>query len=112
LRAAPVDRLVLLGEVDYVGQGLSGQPHWNGVATMLQADFEPWQGLHFIGTGETYASGQPGTDTSWSLWGSVAWFFYSHVDIRFDYVHQSVSTPPPQGRIPFETYLVQLHFFL
>jgi hypothetical protein len=112
LRAAPVDKLVLLGEADYVGEGLSGQPHWNGLATMLQADFEPWQGLHFIGTGETYGSGQPGTNTSWSAWGSVAWFFYSHVDIRFDYVHQSLSTPPPQGRIPFETYLVQLHLFL
>jgi hypothetical protein len=112
LRAAPVDRLVLLGEADYVGEGLSGQPHWNGVATMLQADFEPWQGLHFIGTGETYGSGEPGTDTSWSLWGSVAWFFLSHVDIRFDYVHQSLSTPPPEGRIPIETYLIQLHLFL
>ena len=30
LRAAPVDKLVLLGEADYAGQGLSGQPHWNG----------------------------------------------------------------------------------
>jgi hypothetical protein len=112
LRAAPIDRLVLLGEADYVGEGLSGQPHWNGLATMLQADFEPWQGLHFIGTGETYGSGEPGTDTSWSLWGSVAWFFLSHVDIRFDYVHQSLSTPPPEGRIPIETYLLQLHVFL
>jgi hypothetical protein len=112
LRAAPVDKLVVLGEADYVGEGLSGQPHWNGLATMLQADFEPWQGLHFIGTGETYGSGQPGTDASWSMWGSVAWFFYSHVDVRFDYVHQSLSTPPPEGRIPIETYLVQLHLFL
>jgi hypothetical protein len=112
LRAAPVEKLVFLGEADYVGEELSGQPHWNGLATMVQADFEPWQGLHFIGTGETYGSGQPGTYTSWSLWGSVAWFFFSHLDIRFDYVHQSLSTPPPEGRIPIETYLVQLHLFL
>ncbi len=112
VRASPVERLVLLGEADYVAEGLSGQPHWNGLATMLQADFEPWQGLHFIGTGETYGSGQPTTETSWSVWGSVAWFFYSHVDVRFDYVHQSLSTPPPEGRIPIETYLVQLHLFL
>ncbi len=112
LRAAPTEWLVLLGEGDYVGQAVSGQPHWNGLGTMLQADLEPWQGLHVIGTGETYGSGQPGTGTSWSLWGGLAWFFLSHLDVRFDYVHQSLATPPPVGRVPVDAYMIQLHLFL
>jgi hypothetical protein len=110
VRASPVEWLVLLGEGDYVAQGLSGLARWNGLATMLQADVEPWQGLHLIGTGETYASGQPGTATSWSLWGGVGWFFLSHLDARFDYLHQNLSTPG--GRLPVDAYMIQLHLFL
>ena len=37
-----------------------GPRTWTGFAGMLQADVEPWQGLHFMGTGETYNSGEPG----------------------------------------------------
>ena len=110
LRAAPIEAVALLGEGDVVIQALSGQPTWTGLATMLQADLEPWQGLHVIGTGETYASGQPGTATSWSLWGGVAWFFLSHVDARFDYMHRSDSIPGM--RIPIDAYMIQLHLFL
>jgi hypothetical protein len=77
---------------------------------MLQADFEPWQGLHFMATGETYQSGQPGTATSWSVWGGIAWFFLSHLDARFDYVHQSLSYPGM--RIPVDAYMIQVHLFL
>ena len=110
VRASPLQPLVVLGEGDVIIQSPSGLQRWTGLATMLQADLEPWQGLHIIGTGETYASGQPGTATSWSVWGGLDWFCLSHVDVRFDYVHQSLS----QGtaRIPVDAYMVQLHLFL
>jgi hypothetical protein len=107
VRIAPFEPLVFLGEADVVVQSPATQPTWTGVATMLQADFEPWQGLHFIGTVESYGSGQPGTATSWSAWGGLAWFFLSHVDARFDYFHQSLSTPG--ARTPIDAYMVQLH---
>jgi hypothetical protein len=110
LRVAPVEPLVFLGEGDLVIQAPAGQSTWTGLATMLQADFEPWQGLHFMATGETYRSGQPGTATSWSLWAGLAWFFYSHLDARIDYVHQNLSTPGV--RIPVDAYMIQLHLFL
>ena len=61
LRGSPTESLAILGEADLTVLSPSGQPTWTGVATMLQADLEPWQGLHFIGTGETWATGQPGT---------------------------------------------------
>ena len=109
-RVAPIEALVLLAEGDVVIQSLAGQPRWTGLATMLQADVEPWQGIHLIGTGETYASGQPGIGTEWSAWGGLDWFFLTHVDARFDYVHSSLVLGGM--RIPVDSYLVQLHLFL
>ena len=109
-RAAPVEALVIMGEADLVVQAPTGQPTWYGMATMLQADVEPWQGLHLMSTGETYASGQPQTGTSWSVWAGVAWFFLSHADVRFDYQHQNLSMPGV--RIPADAFMIQLHVFL
>ena len=110
LRAAPVDHLVLLGEADYVIQAPARAARWSGVATMLQADVEVWQGVHLIGTGETYASGQPGTTTSWGAWGGVDWFFLSRVDVRLDYMHRAASYGAV--RIPVDAFMAQFHFFL
>jgi hypothetical protein len=110
LRLSPVEPLVVMGEADLVIQAPSGAPRWKGAATMLQVDLEPWQGMHAIGAGETYSSGEPGTGTSWSAWGGLAWFFTSHADARFDYVHQSLSFPGM--RIPVDAYMIQLHVFL
>lgn len=110
LRAAPLEHLVLLGEVDYVSQSPERAPHARGFATLLQADAEPWQGLHFIATGETYASGQPGTTTSWGAWAGVAWFFWSRFDLRADYMHRSLSYG--QVRLPVDALMLQLHLFL
>jgi hypothetical protein len=110
LRASPVLPLVLLGEGDVVIQSVAGLSTWTGLATMLQADVEPWQGLHLIGTGETFNSGQPGSSTWWSGWAGVDWFFATHVDARFDYVHSITYLGP--SRVPVDSYLVQLHVFL
>jgi hypothetical protein len=109
-RVSPVQPLVLLGEGDVVIQSVSGLSTWTGLATMLQADIEPWQGLHVIGTGETYKSGQPGASTWWSGWGGLDWFFFTYVDARFDYVHSVTYLGPT--RVPIDSYLVQLHVFL
>ena len=110
MRGAPIDRVVLLAEADYVGQAPAGLPRWDGLATMLQVDVEPWQGLHLIGTGETYASGQPGTPTSWSGWGGIGWFFWSRIDVRFDYMHRAAAYGAV--RVPIDALMGQLHVFL
>jgi hypothetical protein len=110
VRGAPIQALAILGEADLTFLSPAGQSTWTGLATMLQADLEPWQGLHFVGTGETWATGQPGGGTAWSGWGSVAWFFIKHFDARFDYVHSSLVQGPT--RIPVDSLLLQLHAFL
>jgi hypothetical protein len=110
LRGSPFEMLAILGEADLTVLSPSGESTWTGVATMLQADLEPWQGLHFIGTGETWATGQPGTGTAWSGWAGVNWFFVKHFDGRFDYVHSSLVQGPM--RIPVDSLLLQIHVFL
>jgi len=111
LRGSPLEALAILGEADATITSVAGQSSWTGLATMLQADVEPWQGLHLIGTGETWATGQPNTaGTSWSGWAGVDWFFFTHVDARFDYVHTSLVQGPM--RFPVDSLLVQLHVFL
>ena len=110
VRAAPFQPLAVLAEADYVTQAPMGLARWNGLATMLQLDLEPWQGLHVIGTGETYASGQPGTPTSWGAWGGLGWFVWSHVDVRFDYMHRAEAYG--MVRVPVDAFMGQLHVFL
>jgi hypothetical protein len=110
VRASPVERLVLLAEVDYVRQAPASLSAWNGLATMVQVDVEPWQGLHLIGTGESYDSGQPGTPTSWGAWGGIGWFFFSYADVRLDYMHRSAAYGGV--RVPVDAYMAQFHLFL
>jgi len=86
-RASPWRQLALLGEADYVIQSLSGAPSQNGLASMVQADYEPWQGVHLIATGETLDVA--GAGISYGGWLSAAWFFAPHLDIRADFVNRS-----------------------
>ena len=112
-RASPWEPLVLLGEIDYVPQSPSGLGRWDGFAGMLQADVEPWQGLHFMVTGEVYNSGEPQTPTSWGVWGGVAWFFLSHADVRFDYRHgEDTFAFGATTLTKNDAYMIQLHIFL
>jgi hypothetical protein len=87
VRASPWTALALLAEADYVIQDLSGASTKKGLATMLQADFEPWQGVHLIATGETLDTA--GAGISYGGWLSAAWFFAPHLDIRADLVNRS-----------------------
>lgn len=108
-RYAPKPWLVVLAEADFT---LFSQPTHNayGIAAFLQLDFEPVQGLHFIATGESQNSDFESLDASFGAWASIAWFFAPHADIRFDGIYQSYATP--QGVVPAQSFLAQLHMFL
>lgn len=109
-RVAPWAPLAVLAEGDVVIQDPTGGPHATGLATMLQADVEAWQGVHVIGTGETWRPGGPETETSYGAWGSVDWFIGWHTDLRFDYVWRSMA----QGgmRLDGTSWLAQVHVYL
>jgi len=107
-RFAPWRPLVLLGEADMLVQHTTGSATLVGAATMLQADVEPTQGLHFMLTGETYSPGKQAQ--SYGGWLGSAWFFAPHADMRVDLMRRSEIFGP--SRVPVTAAMAQLHVFL
>jgi hypothetical protein len=106
-RWAPLSPLALLAEADLIAQSATSA---TGYATMLQADVEPIQGLHFIGTGEDMRVGGTNPGTSWSGWLGVGWFFAPHADVRFDFQKQSLALG--NTKLPTTALMLQLHVYL
>ena len=108
-RYNPAKPLVLMAEADFLINAPGDAASTNGYVAMLQADVEPTQGLHLIGTGELLnAPGGLGTATE--AWGSVAWFFAPHADLRLDAIWQN--SPGLVSSVSATTLLAQLHLFL
>jgi hypothetical protein len=114
-RYSPHRMLVLSTEQDLT---LFSQPStvnlW-GLASLLVVDFEPYQGLHLLATGEARSRGLGYWDTSVAAWGSLAWFFAPHADVRADLIWNQVANTmagPSTGSSQGLSFLVQLHFFL
>lgn len=107
VRYAPWRPLVLLGEGDVLAQK-AGATSLLGLATMLQADVEPVQGLHFMVTGETYTPGKQAQ--SYGGWLGTAWFFAPHADLRLDFMRRSEIFGP--ARVPVTAAMAQVHVFL
>jgi hypothetical protein len=107
VRYSPWQPLALLAEADFLVQSPSGLPTRRGLATMVQADLEPWQGVHFMVTGETYDPGAAGV--SYGGWLSAVWFFAPHLDIRADVIESSDMFG--NQRTPVRAYLAQAHAY-
>ncbi len=109
-RAAPWEPLVLLAEADVTVDDPTGGPRAVGVATMLQADVEPLQGLHLIATGETWRPGGTLPSEFYGGFGSVDWFVGWHVDLRVDAGWQTM----PLGNMTLDatSVLLQFHLYL
>jgi|SRR5664280_485334 len=108
-RVSPWRPLVLMAEADLVVQAPSGVNTLVGYASMLQADVEPWQGLHFIGTTESFKQ-QAGFGQSWAGWLGTGWFFAPHTDLRVDFMRRSDAVG--NGRSNSTALLGQIHVFL
>lgn len=97
----------LLGEADVLKEGGRGL----GYTALVQADYEPLRGLHFMLTGEALDLGalnggasSPGNgEPRVGAWASANWHFYSHFDLRLDILKRRAS--------PF-TVQAQLHMYL
>lgn len=109
-RLAPVRPLVFLAEWDFLVNQVTDAKDQFGYAGMLQADYEPLQGLHILATGETYRSGSAMEGLSWSGWFGVNWFFLPHADLRVDVMHGT--TAVGANNLSSTAYMAQLHIFL
>jgi hypothetical protein len=98
-RTAIGEQTVFVAEID----GLSRSRHEAGYVGFAQVDVEPWQGLHFMLTGEMLDEGHakatattpatPRTPGSGKPkvggWLSAAWWFLPHFDVRIDGVQRT-----------------------
>lgn len=118
-RVSPVKALVLLTEFDALlnSQLVSGvADNHGGVAGLLQADLQVYQGIHILAAGEFYNGhlGESTSDNSTTAvgWLGAWWFFAPHFDFRVDGVYSSGTAPglPPLGQ--GMSLLAQLHGYL
>ena len=107
VRASPISRLVLFAEGDVVLDAPKGIASTKGIASMLQGDLEPLQGLHFILTGETWS---PGGKSSYGGWAAVDWFCSRQVDVRLDFMWRSMAFG--SDTLDAKAVLVQGHIYL
>lgn len=109
-RWAPADSVAVLFEANALFRTNADA----GYVAFLQADYEPWQGLHFLLTGEALDQGlaiqSPPPETIPGLgrprfggWVSLDWFFYRQFEFRTDAIFRQDD--------PF-TLIGQLHLYL
>lgn len=110
VRYAPFAPLVLMSETDALVRSQPSTSLKTGVASMLQADVEPVQGLHLVGTAELGDQEPSLMPPSYALWGGVAWFFLPHLDVRADAIWQSNASAVARSNV--DVFLVQLHAYL
>jgi hypothetical protein len=109
-RWTPARPLVVLAETDLLLRSVRGSKPFAGNASMLQLDVEPIQGVHAIATGELLCEKPSREGCSVGGWGSAAWFFLPHVDVRADVIVRNVDAGGDRASVV--TVLAQLHAFL
>jgi hypothetical protein len=113
LRWAPISSLALLTEWDIVHLGpTSGAQPVVGLVGFMQADLEPYRGIHVMVMPEMYMlSFVTGSkDLSYRGWLGTAWFPYPHFDVRVDGIYGSETFA--STRMNYEMVLGQVHLSL
>lgn len=109
---SPVEPLALMAEVD----ALISQPEFEdtqvGYAAFLQADYEPWQGVHLIGTLEALNRGPAFRGSSYGAWLSVLWMALPHTELRLDNVVRTEAGARDADRSTSIQVLLQAHVYL
>lgn len=110
-RWAPIQKLALLAEADFLAWQSPQKLDRLGFAAFLQGDFEVMNGLHLMATVEGAHTGRGEQGPSLGGWISGAWYFLPHMEFRFDHIFRRTSQP---GVAPYFEYafIAQLHFFL
>lgn len=111
LRYAPARWLALLGEADLLLDWSPDDGLRAGAVGWLQADFEPWQGIHLIPALEAahvdFRTGWP----TLGAWLSASWFALPQTELRLDAIYRQTPIAAPRRNGVF-TALAQIHFFL
>ena len=109
-RYAAGKMLVFSGEVDMLLASPKGTPTQTGLAGSLQADIEPWQGVHVLYTAEVLDRSFTRSAAGVGFWGGAQWFVLPHMDIRADVIYRNEDSGA--GRFGSFAFLGQVHAFL
>lgn len=109
-RYSPSAQWVISAEADFLYNTFQTKENRTGFVSYATVDYEPWKGLHLLGTGET-AIANFGQGTNFGAWGGAAWFFLPHTDLRLDYVYRSFESDAG-SRSSTNALLAQLHMYL
>lgn len=102
-RVGIAEKVAVLAEVDM----LKSSQHKMGYTALVQADYEPLQGLHAIGTmellneGKSTAAAAPAAKTRTGFWLSAAYFVMTHLDTRVDLVIRKDDPITAQAQLHF-----------
>lgn len=110
VRFSPAEALALLAEGDLLLDAPAGAASSTGFVSMLQADVEPLQGVHFILTGETLTPGRTGTSSSYGGWAAIDWFCFRQMDVRLDFMWRRMAYGP--DTLDAMAALLQGHIYL
>lgn len=110
-RWAPSDTLAFLGELDFLAWQTPNLIDRVGFATYVQADYELFQGLHFMGTLEGAHTGSGEMGPWLGLWLSAAMYALPHLELRLDNILRRRSQAGGPGSVEF-SMLLMLHVFL
>jgi hypothetical protein len=108
--ATGFEPLVLLAEADYTLSSSKAEFHRKGFVGHLQADFEAFQGLHLLVTGEAHDVGAYGLPFSYGAWLSGVWFLAPHAELRLDNIYQRFGDEV--GYSDSLTFVLQGHIYL
>lgn len=109
MRWGPTDNFSILAEMNALFRSNATA----GYVGFTQFDYEPWQGLHFLVTGEMLDQGrltsgvenvEPGRgNPKLGAWIGLDWFFYKQFEFRTDLIFRQNESPSIIG---------QLHMYL
>ncbi len=103
-RVVPVKPLVLLAEANAIVRSPKGDNASVDAVGMVQADVEPWRGIHFVGAAELLTDSRA-ESTLYGGWLGGWVFLFAHMDARLDLIQRG-------GNGSQTAVLFQLHGWL
>lgn len=110
-RFVPTEKLALLAEADFLAWQTPEKLDRLGFAGFVQGDLNLMPGLHVMLTGEAGHDGTATQGANYAGWLSMAWYFFSHCELRVDNIFRRRAVLGGPGVFEYQL-LLQLHAYL
>ena len=85
-RVVPHAKVAVLAEANLLANTFEAGGTELGHVAFFQADYEPFPGVHVLGTLEEVKLAQPGTKQGVGAWASAVYFPVPHTELRVDWI--------------------------